>query len=345
MMVPWLGIAFLSASWLYGLSYYQPANYWVWGALLAAGCACLSGLFVRPVTRNIAAVSAAILGAGLLIGLIPFDRLPQPPALAAALGLFVGLLFWSVPGSASVVQRSGSAFVAAGVVLFAQLCAISLYEAQTARSHELPGVLARLIGLVTSLLSLDSSVFESTISIHSMREVHKLGATWELLLDPVSFCFFVGGCAAIALAAGSNRPFGERALFAAKRVGLFSLIMAIWLPMRAGLLIAAYMHLGLRLDYDADPDAMILFWQSWLHGVLLLPPVLAAWRFLPWPEPHRAASVPTASTVQPSWRQPAVFCLAALAGVCAATGLWLEPLGERKQGRVLIDELHVGVNP
>ena len=106
-----------------------------------------------------------------------------------------------------------------------------------------------------------------------MREVHKLGATWELLVDPVSLCFFVGGSTAIALATWSSGRVGERSLFAAKRIGAFGLIMTIWLPMRAGLLIAAYMHLGLRLDYDADPDAMILFWQSWLHGALLLPPM------------------------------------------------------------------------
>jgi hypothetical protein len=345
MMVAWLGIALVSASWLYGLSYYQPANYWTWAALVAAGCACLSALFVRPVSRSIAAVSAAILGAGLLIGLIPFDRLPPPPALAASAGLLVGLLLWLAPASSAIIQRIGSAFVATSVVLIAQLIAITLYEAETARSHELPGALAQLIGVVSSLLSLDSGVFESTISIHSMREVHKLGATWELLVDPVSLCFFVGGCAAIALAPVSNTPPGGRALFAAKRIGLLSLIMAGWLPMRAGLLIAAYMHLGLRLDYDADPDAMILFWQSWLHGALLLPPVLAAWRFVSWPEHLQPAPVTVTSKVQQSWRPPAVICLAALSGMSAAFGLWWDPVGQRKQGRVLIDELHVGVNP
>jgi hypothetical protein len=344
MMAPWLGIALVSASWLYGLSYYQPANYWIWAALLAVGGACLGRIFVRPVDRRLCALSATVLGVGILIGLAPFDRFPEPPALAATFGLFVGLLCWLAP-TASITQRIGSSFITAGVVLLAQLFAITLYEAQTARSHELPGALAQLIGLVTRLLSLDSGVFESTIAIHSMREVHKLGATWELLVDPVSLCFFVGGCVAIALATWTNIPIGQRAVFMAKRLGALSLIMAIWLPMRAGLLIAAYMHLGLRLDYDADPDAMILFWQSWLHGALLLPPVLAAWRFVPWPENHRAAPAPTTSTVQPTWRPPAVIGLAALSGLCAAFGLWWDPVGERKQGRVLIDELHVGVNP
>ncbi len=82
--------------------------------------------------------------------------------------------------------------------------------------------------------------------------------------------------------------------------------MALWLPMRTGLVIAAYMHLGLRLDYDADPDAMILFWQPWLLGVLLLPPVLASWRFVSWPAGH-AIVVSIGQAAQPLWRPAAAL--------------------------------------
>ncbi len=114
--------------------------------------------------------------------------------------------------------------------------------------------------------------------------------------------------------------------------------------MRAGLLIAAYMHLGLRLDYDADPDAMIIFWQPWLLGVLLLPPALASWRFVGWPGGHPIV-ISDVQAAQKSWRPPAALALATLGSLCAAFGLWWDPVGTRKDGRVLIDELHIGKNP
>ncbi len=229
-MVPWLGIALLSASWLFGLSYYQPANYWVWAVLVLAGSACLGPVLSRFVDRRMAAVSAVILALGLFIGMMPFDRLPEPPALAACIALLGGLLILAGPRAEPIVPRIGNSLVAAGAVLLAQLCAISFYETQTSRSHELPYVLAHLVGAVTRLLSLDSSVFESTVSVHSMREVHKLGATWELLVDPVSLCYFFGGCVAIGLAAWSRVPARERWLFVAKRIGVLSVVMVTLAP-------------------------------------------------------------------------------------------------------------------
>ncbi len=151
-----------------------------------------------------------ILALGLFIGMIPFDRLPETPALAACFALLGGLVVLAAPRAEQIVPQIGNSLIAAGAVMLAQLCAIGFYEAQTSRSHELPYVLAHIVGAVTQLLSLDSGVFDSTVSVHSMREVHRLGATWELLVDPVSLCYFVGGCVAIALAAWSRA--GSRAL-------------------------------------------------------------------------------------------------------------------------------------
>ena len=37
------------------------------------------------------------------------------------------------------------------------------------------------------------------VVMHSMRQVHRLAATWELLLDPATFLFFIGGLTMLAL--------------------------------------------------------------------------------------------------------------------------------------------------
>ena len=93
---------------------------------------------------------------------------------------------------------------------------------------------------------------------------------------------------------------------------------------------------------------MILFWQPWLHGALLVVPALLAWRGAP-------RGVMLAATVEALGMRrlarhdarialPAVG-FAALAAVTAGFGLWWDPVGERKAGRVLVDEFHVGHNP
>jgi len=40
-------------------------------------------------------------------------------------------------------------------------------------------------------------------------QVHRLGATWELLLDPATFLFFVGGLVVLAMRAMSAMKKGE----------------------------------------------------------------------------------------------------------------------------------------
>ena len=42
--------------------------------------------------------------------------------------------------------------------------------------------------------------------MHSMRQVHRLGATWELLLDPATLLFFVGGLTMLALVGVGRDP-------------------------------------------------------------------------------------------------------------------------------------------
>ena len=219
----------------------------------------------------------------------------------------------------------------------------------TAHSHELPRPLAMIVGGVAKLLSFDAATFESTVTLHSMRELHRLGATWELLVDPASLVFWIGGIAYLALRSGHRRDAGETVwTFAWKTIrpfAIFSAVVAVWLPVRVGLLMAAYMHLGFRLEFEDQPDAMILFWQPWLHGALLVIPALLAWRFLCTAGPATSATTLLAKPAPPVARRSAAMALAAFAGLAAGFGLWWDPVGESKEGRVLFDEFHIGHNP
>ena len=82
-----------------------------------------------------------------------------------------------------------------------------------------------------------------------MREVHLLGATWELWLDPSTCCFLAG---AVVLR-------GKRALRRRRSSGRLGSGVGHagdatpWLPLRSGLFMAWYLHDVLRTEYDA-PD-------------------------------------------------------------------------------------------
>ena len=87
------------------------------------------------------------------------------------------------------LDRVTHALFVAGGILVVQGLAVFSYLSFTARDHDLPAPLPTVIGHVASLLDVDVAVYDQTVSLHSMRQIHSLGATWELLLDPVTFCF------------------------------------------------------------------------------------------------------------------------------------------------------------
>ena len=59
-----------------------------------------------------------------------------------------------------------------------------------------------------------------------------------------------------------------------------TLVILVWLPVRAGLLMALYLHRVLRSDPDRPLHAMNHFFSPWMLLLLLVVPVLLAWRFV-----------------------------------------------------------------
>ncbi len=356
----WFGIALLSGSWLLGLSYYESARLgtcadWAgWRQSLGAAdvplgttLAGLIGLLTWP--------TVVLIGALLLTGLrsrIP-DRgtallalvmvvpacwwLPWPykaGVVALALGLLVALL----PLGDGLKRALGGAGLLAGVVLLAQAVALQFYMAGTARARDLPDPLPALLAWVASALDIDAAACGPHVALHTMRRVHMLAATWELLLDPATLGLLVGGLVVLAAAARGLEP-GKRLRAWLKATGCLLVCLAVWLPLRAGLLMAALIHRALLVEYEAEFNLMNQFWSPWVLLGLLVPPVLLAWRFVRVPAPAMGTR-PTAATDGDLHQRIAATACAFLA-VAAFTGAvtW-DPIGERKGGRVLIDEHH-----
>ena len=322
----WIGIAVLSASWLCGLSYYHQANWLAWAVLVAAGVALMIGAVDR-VPGRAAAIAAIVL-------LLPVVFLARWPYRAGPLLMIVGLALQALPAPRRWPRKLGSAAVVVGIVLLAQSLTMEAYAALTARSHELP--LPQMLGAVAKLLGMDVAVNGTDLVLFSMRRKNAIGATWELLVDPASVCFLVGAAVLMLLRASASPDADQPAGRRARSAGALLIAILLWLTVRAGLVLAVYLHRVLRTEYDGELDLMNQFWSTWLHLLLLGGPVLLAWRFY---RPSTAAEGSAAEGLDGSkWRPCAVVAASGLAAAALTVSVLWQPSGPRKKGRVLVDE-------
>ena len=325
----WIGLALLSASWLFGLSYYLNANWPAWIAMIVVGTALLIGVGIPRLSRLELAIAAVLT--------MPAIWLMPWPYRAGVLLVFVGALLCVLPVPRRWPARLGAAGITAGAILVVQSLGMLLYESVTARSHELPRFLAHLVYSVTRLIGIDAALDGTTIALHTMRRPHYLGATWELLLDPVTWCFLFGGVVLLILNAVTSREEKPRTTWS-KPLTALAVSVALWLPMRAGLLIAVFVYRVLRTEYEAPLVLMNQFWNPWVHMVLLTGPVLLAMRFVRGPSPeHGEALKPSLAGL---FRRLAPAALTLIGALLITTGILWDPPGPRKQGRILVDEFH-----
>ena len=327
----WIGTALLAASWLLGLSYYHQANWWAWLAAVAVGTILMGGVVERRIGGIVAVVSALLI--------VPAVVVAPWPWRAGMLLTALGLVFLGLPIERRWLGRVGSAGLVAGVVLLAQSVTMAAYEGLTARSPDLPDSLARLLGALAGFAGLDVSVDAGHIVMFSMRRAHRLGATWALLADPVTLCFLAGGTALIGLRRwGTASPGQGRWWRIGGPAGRLAASVVLWLPMRALILMAVYMHRALRTAYEEPLDLMDQFFSPWVHLLLLGGPVLLAWFFIRPAGGRDESARAVTEPVRPRW-QPAAAAAVALAAVAALTAaVVLDPIGVRKAGRILVDE-------
>ncbi len=325
----WIGVALLSISWIAGAGYFHHADWLVYA--LAAGIGLMLMIPAGVTIPRNGASLVTVLALLPVIAMLPWPLKLGPIILAIGLALSLATIPRRWPA------RLGGAMIAGGGVLAAQAVALFVYENITGRSHELPPVLADLLGFVANIVGIDSAADGLDVALHTMRKLHRLGATWELLFDPATFCFIAGGLALLALR--GRDPKGPRLVPLAKAIATFLVAMLAWLPLRAGLLMALLVHRALRADYDAPLILMDQFRSIWILLAMLMVPVALAWRFASSVEPDdRDDRVPSPFTPPRRWPVGAATALIGMF-LLAFAGLW-EPAGVPKAGRILVDEFH-----
>jgi len=401
----WAAVALLAGWWLFSLGCFYPAGLPACVLVLVLAVGLLANAPLRlPAPRASLAGSALLVPAVWWIGW-PWRTAPLVLWLGLLLGWLAHLLRQSAAAEiagqdASKTSRPDDvgfcpaigpvvrALVAAGWVLMVQAAALWFYFAWTARSHDLPQALVRLLAVLMRFAGTSAGADGPYVAMHTLRQPHRMAATWELLADPASVAFLFGAATWWALMvracpAVDGREQESSAGAALRRwlhgVRILALIVAAWLPLRAALMMAIYLHRVIRADSTLPLHVMNHFFSPWvLTALLAVPAGLAAVfvgrsllqagrtereaseaarkRFHRAEQEKARASQPALSGSQavgaedPSaqamagrqrpWHIPAAAALLVLAGLLAAIGFWADPVGRPKSGRVMFVERH-----
>ncbi|MGA2034256.1 MAG: DUF4350 domain-containing protein [Thermoguttaceae bacterium] len=337
-MLAWIGLALLSVSWLVGLGYYHGANPRAWAVTVAVGTVLLATRQFRLPDGKIAALALALVAPAvwLSVRLMPWPYCAAPALIAA--GLACALAAGPRTPLGRFLAAAGRTCLLAGCILLSQSLAMWLYEVATSRAHELPCLLPQLLAAVLAALGVDAAAHGTTVAVFSMRQSHLFAATWELLLDPPTWCFIVGGMVLLWCKNGAGLPCRRQLRRWARPAAGLLLPIALWLPFRAALLVAIYLDGVLRTDYEAPLNSMKLLWNPWLLLALLAGPVLLAWRFARTRGEDLEGSNPISNPRSQISARPLSVVLAVTAAALVGFGVYWEPVGNRKDGRVLIEE-------
>lgn len=323
------GVALLAASWLFGLSYYPTAIWPMWALTVTLGAALLQTVRFAPPDRR-----TTLIALGLLV--LPVLLIPWPYRVGPLL-LGAGLAMALAADRLRPAARLAPGLIVAGTVLVVQALAVQGYLVVTARAHELPAPLADLLAGLARLLGADASASGAQVTVRTLRGMHRLAATWDLLVDPASVWFFVGSCAALALLAASARCDWRTCLVATARLAV---VIAAWLPLRAAVLVAVYLDRVQRFTAPTTLHVMNHFFSPGVQLALVGLLALAAWRLVA----VRAYEVrqPADDLPDEAARVPAVWpaVWVAVAAALFTAAIYWDPPGRVKAGRVMFVERH-----
>lgn len=336
----WFGLALLSSSWLFGLNYYHNAQWLSWSILVLTGIALLVGVDIRE-PQTIESVVSAVL-------LLPAVFLAPWPYRMAFLLIFIGLVLSVLPISSRWPYILNSALILGGSILTVQSLGILFYENVTARSHELPWPWPNLLYSISRLLGIRAGLDSTNIALGTPRNCHRLGATTELFLDPLTLAFIVGGIVILCclkyrsqlshVSAESRIRKGKRQFSLIKLLVIFIILIVAWLPIRSAILISIFMHRALRTEYDVKLVLMNQFWNPWLLMSFLLVPILLSLRFIHKHLDRNQRLISISDINCPKYLLAIVPII--IGSVMFITGMLLDLPGRRKESRVWVDEHH-----
>ncbi|HEX3359051.1 MAG TPA: hypothetical protein VHS31_18875 [Tepidisphaeraceae bacterium] len=313
----YFAIALLAASWLPAIGYFHHPDLRMSGLLIAAAMVMLLDTYHCNIHRShgIAAMIFCVVAAVILP--FPYRIIP----LLAACGLALQVFPIPVPWPRTI----GSAAISAAAILLIQSITLSAYIQLIARWNDLPACIAQAIVAISRFIGISATYDGQSIQLIAPHLNLPLAATWDLLIDPMTACFFAGALLWI----GFRRP---------RNFLLTVVCLILWLPARIALMSGILSHRTLLADSLSTLGLMTQFWSTWVNLILLIVPATLAWLLIP-------APVPTPASQQSNRSAWFAVVLACAGGAAIAMCLFWDPVGQREKGRVIVDEFHSSWQP
>jgi hypothetical protein len=310
----WLGIFFLSASWLFFIPQFTIPDFVVGTAFIFLGILCMiAGVSPsQPIQldKNYLILFIALVP---VMVIIPFPYNLGP--LVLALGLFSCILLWK----RKTIQAIPLGIMLSGLVLLVQTMVFPFYKSFVSHGHRID-VLSPVVSFVANLLGLHTSTNNGLLFIQTIQQTSPMTITWENLGCYLSLNMFLAAVLLFMLLSTKRTILTNTVLF------LFTATIYVLLR-----------FVGMLSLYLTTADLSI-FWNPFFMTLGFLPFALLLMKLLPLKDVNN-------QTIQiPQLRLTKKHLIALLMMfllVFSFTGaiLYQDP-GSMKNGRVLIDEYH-----
>lgn len=310
----WLGILFLSASWLFFIPQFTIPDAIAGALFVILGVICMIAGVWRTVPKHLDTKYLLLL-IPLILALIV---VPYPYNLGLVIltvGLILSVIFYKVKTAQAIPL--GIAF--AGVILLMQTAVFPLYMIFVSHGHRID-LLSPVISLVGNLLGLHTSSNNGIMFIQTIQHTYPITITWEKLGGYLWLNIFLGALLLFAL------QYGKRKILRNTIIFLFT--SGIYIILR---------FIAILYGYLTTTDLSI-FWDSLAMTLSFLPFVLLLIKLLPLEDTDKDTSlVPSCGFTKKHLL--ALLMMFLLVFSIIGTFTFQDP-GTIKKGRVLIDEYH-----
>jgi hypothetical protein len=310
----WLGVFFLSASWLFYIPQFTTPDILLGTVVLVLGVLCMVG-GVQGLPQGYTDMKYLL----LLLGLIPALLLISFPYNLGLMIITAGLVLAGAGYKRKRIQILSRGIMCSGFILLIHSIVFPLYMVLVSHGHRLD-FLSGVLSPAANLLGMHTSVNHGILFVQTIQQNYPVTITWEKLGFYLFFNIFLGAVVLFWLLYSKRKFITSTAI----------------------VLITGFIYLLLRfiavLSFYLITTDLAIFWNPLYMMLSFLPFILLLFKL-----------VPLKNTVEHTFQIPpftiskkqivvlGIVFLVVFSGVCAF--LFQDP-GTIKPGRVLIDEYH-----
>jgi hypothetical protein len=310
----WLGLVFLSASWLFFIPQFTHPDLFIGTLFVILGTLCIIGDKGRRTPTELD-LRYLVLFIPLMLALliVPF------PYNLGLITLTIGLLLFVIISPMKTIQAIPLGIAFAGVILIIQAAVFPLYVIFISHGHRID-LISPVVSFVGTILGLHASTNNGIVFIQTVQHTYPVTITWEKLGLFLWMNIVIGALLLFFIC------YGKRKIL--RNTIIVLLTSVIYLILR---------FLAVLVGYLTTTELSI-FWDPLLMTVSFLPLSLLLMKLIPLDDiDEETMHMPSFHVTK---KHLVGFLLAFLLVFSSIGAIIFQDPGVEKNGRVLIDEYH-----